>query len=287
VALRVAVWGTGNVGTAALRAVVANPALTLAGVIVANRAKVGRDAGELCGLGPLGIPATDDVERVLADAVAYCASGDFRPDAAIADVERCVRAGCNVVSTSIYPLYDPPSAPPDLRARMEDACRAGDASLFVSGIDPGFINDVVPLALSGLCETIEEIRAFEIFNYELYEQPDAVRFLVGFGQPLDSVPPMVAPGVPSMVWGGQIRLMARGLGVELGEVREVLERLPLETSTIGSVDSSAGPRARSASRCRAGSMVSRGPSSSTSPASATTLLPTGPTCAGAAPTGSG
>ena len=47
---RVVVWGTGNVGMAALRIVVANPALELAGVIVANPAKVGRDAGELCGL---------------------------------------------------------------------------------------------------------------------------------------------------------------------------------------------------------------------------------------------
>ena len=96
------------------------------------------------------------------------------------------------------------------------------AALFVSGIDPGYINDVVPLLLSGLCQEIEEIRAFEIFNYELYAQPEAVRYLVGFGQPLDDVPPMVAPGVPTMVWGGQVRLIARGLGLALDEIREVL-----------------------------------------------------------------
>ena len=75
---------------------------------------------------------------------------------------------------------------------------------------------------------IHEIRAIELFNYELYEQPDAVRYLVGFGMPMESVPPMVAPGIPSMVWGGQIRLLARGLGLHLDEVREVVERLPLE-----------------------------------------------------------
>lgn len=228
--LRVVVWGTGNVGRAALRAVVANPALALAGVIVANPAKVGRDAGELCDLPPLGIAATDDIAGALAsgvDAVAYCASGDFRPDAALADVERCLRAGCSVVSTALYPLYDPRSAPDDLRVRMEDACRAGRAALFVTGIDPGFINDLVPLMLTGLCEEIEEIRAFEIFNYELYDQPEAVRYLVGFGQPMDATPPMVAPGVPTMVWGGQIRLIARRLGLALDEIREIVERLPL------------------------------------------------------------
>lgn len=228
---RVIVWGTGNVGRGALRTVIADPGLELVGVIVSNPAKVGRDAGELCGLPATGVRATDDVGAALdlrADAVAYCASGDFRPSAAIDDVERCLRAGCSVVSTSIYPLYDPRSAPDDLRRRMEDACRAGNASVFVTGIDPGFINDLVPLLLTGLCEEVEEIRAFELFNYEFYDQPDAVRHLVGFGLPLDAVPPMVAPGVPSMVWGGQVRLMARGLGVEVDEIREVVERLPLE-----------------------------------------------------------
>ena len=64
-ARRVIVWGIGNVGRAALRTVVSTPALELAGVIVANPAKVGRDAGELCGLPPQGVVATDDVGRGL------------------------------------------------------------------------------------------------------------------------------------------------------------------------------------------------------------------------------
>lgn len=106
-AYKVIVWGTGNIGQSALRTVVCNPALELAGVIVANPEKVGRDAGALCGLAPTGIAASDDVERVLGaggDAVAYCASGDFRPDEALDDIERCLRAGFNVVSTSVSTL---------------------------------------------------------------------------------------------------------------------------------------------------------------------------------------
>ena len=83
-------------------------------MIVSNPAKVGKDAGELCGLPATGVRATSDVAAALAsgaDAVAYCASGDFRPTEAIDDIERCLRAGLNVVSTSVYPLYDPTSAP--------------------------------------------------------------------------------------------------------------------------------------------------------------------------------
>jgi hypothetical protein len=232
---RVIVWGTGNVGVPALRIVVSNPGLELAGVIVSNPAKVGKDAGELCGLPSTGVRATNDVAAAFArgaDAVAYCASGDFRPTEAIDDIERCLRAGLNVVSTAVYPLYDPLSAPEDLRARIGDACRSGNASIFVSGIDPGFINDVVPLLLAGLCERVDEIRAFELFNYSSYQQPDAVRNLVGLGQPMDATPPMLAPGVPTMVWGGSIRLMARGLGLEVQEIRErVVKRALPQTVT--------------------------------------------------------
>jgi hypothetical protein len=239
---RVIVWGTGNVGVPALRIVLSNPALALAGVIVSNPAKVGRDAGELCGRSATGVRATDDVAAALAlgaDAVAYCASGDFRPTEAIDDVERCLRAGLNVVSTSIYPLYDPTSAPDDLRARIAAACAAGGASIFVSGVDPGFINDALPLLLAGLCERVDEIRAFELFNYATYAQPDAVRHLVGLGQPMDATPPMLSPGVPTMVWGGPIRLMARGLGLHLDEIRERVVKRPLPrtvTTQLGRFD---------------------------------------------------
>ena len=192
-AYRVAVWGTGNVGQPALRTVIANPALELAGVIVSAKDKVGRDAGELCGLSQTGIVATNDAESVLAsgdiDAVAYCASGDFRPSEALDELEQCLRAGANVVSTAAYPLYDPTSAPPDIRDRFSAACTAGDSSMFVSGVGPGYINDIVPLMLSGLCEEIEEIRSFEIFNYATYYAPDAVRNLVGFGMPMEEAGP--------------------------------------------------------------------------------------------------
>jgi hypothetical protein len=236
---KVIVWGTGNVGRAALRTVVANPALELVGVIVSNPDKVGKDAGELVGLPATGILANDDAGHVLAvgaDAVAYCASGDFRPDEALDDIERCLRAGLNVVSTSVYPLYDPLSAPEELRQRFTAACTEGDSSIFVSGIDPGFINDLVPMLLSGLCEEINEIRAFEHFNYGTYDAPDAVRDLIGFGMPMDYEPPMMMSGVPTMVWGGVIRFLARTLGVELDEIREVCERRPLEktvTTPVG------------------------------------------------------
>ncbi|MFE9798662.1 dihydrodipicolinate reductase [Streptomyces goshikiensis] len=238
------VWGTGNVGRAAIRAVEAHPALTLTAVLVHNPDKTGRDAGELAGLErPLGVTATDGIEAVLAarpDAVVYAASGDIRPDDALADITRAIRAGAVVVSPALYPLYDQRNAPPEFRDPVLAAVEAGGGSLFASGVDPGWGNDVLPLLISGLGTTVDAIRCQEIFDYSTYDQPDSVRLLVGMGQPMDFEPMMLMPSVPTMVWGGQIRLMARALGVELDDIRETSERRALDatvtTRTMGAFE---------------------------------------------------
>lgn len=228
------VWGTGNIGRAAIRAVEAHPALKLTAVLVHNQEKVGRDAGDLGGLGhELGVAATDDIDAVLGKrprAVVYAASGDIRPDEALADITRAIRTGAVVVTPALYALYDPRNAPPELREPILAAIADGGGSLFVSGVDPGWGNDVLPLLISGLGGTVDVIRCQEIFDYSTYDQHDSVRYLVGMGQPMDYEPPMIAPTIPAMVWGGQVRLMARALGVELDEIRETVDRRPLDTT---------------------------------------------------------
>jgi hypothetical protein len=227
----VAVWGTGNMGRAAIRAIAAHPGLELAAVLTSSPARAGRDAGELAGLEcSLDVLTTTDVDAALASAgaVAYMASGDIRPDAALADVARCLRAGLVVVTPALYALYDHRSAPPELTGPLLAAAKEGASALFASGVDPGWGNDVLPVLVSAMAGTVDEVRCQEIFDYSTYDQPDSVRLLVGMGQPMDYEPPMVATGVPTMVWGGQVRLIARALGVELDEIRETLERRPLE-----------------------------------------------------------
>jgi hypothetical protein len=207
--MRVAVWGTGNMGRAAVRAVEAHPGLDLAGVV--SRSALGSES------------VLEDV-----DAVAYMASGDLRPDDAAADIARCLRGGAVVVTPSLYSLYDVRSAPSALADPLRAAAAEGGGALFVSGIDPGWGNDVLPLLVSGLAGTVEQVRCQELFDYSTYDQPEAVRGSVGMGGSMDEVPRMVAPGVPSMIWGGQLRLMARGLGVTLDDVTERVERRALE-----------------------------------------------------------
>ena len=228
---RVVVWGTGNVGVPAIRTVLANPALELAGVIVHAEDKAGVDAGRLAGMANCGVAATRDIDAVLAkkpDAVVYAVNQDFRPVEAAEEMQRCLRAGVNVVTAGHYGLLHPPSAPPDVKAEFEAACAEGDATILSSGIDPGFAMDLIPVVLSGVCAGAHEIRIIENFNYATYDVPDAVRAMIGFGSPMDQTPPMILPGIPTRVWGGAIRSLADALDVVLDDVVEVTEKHALE-----------------------------------------------------------
>jgi hypothetical protein len=200
-------------------------------VVVSNPAKVGKDAGELAFIDALGVTATDETRVALAsdvDAVVYAATDDTRPEAAYADLVACLAAGVNVVSTAFYPLLHPASAPREILDVVEPACASGNSSVFVSGIDPGWALDILPALVSGVGAAITEIRIQELFNYALYDQPDVVRKVIGFGEPMDELPLMLLDYSLDMVWAPMIRVLADMLAVEVDSIEIEVERRPLE-----------------------------------------------------------
>jgi 2,4-diaminopentanoate dehydrogenase len=228
---RVVAWSTGNVGRHAIAGIDARPDLELVGLWVSNPDKVGRDAGELAGLGrTLGVVATHDVDSLLAlrpDVVVHTAMADHRLMEALEDLQRILRAGVNVVSSGpVFLQYPYGVVDEAMIAPVQDAAVAGGASLFVNGVDPGFANDALPLVLSGVSERIEEVRVAEVLNYATYNQPMVIFDIMGFGRPMDDVPMILRPGVMTMAWGSVVRQLAAGLEVELDSVDEWYERLP-------------------------------------------------------------
>ena len=229
--LRVVVWGTGNVGRPAIRAIAAHHGLELAGVVVANPDKAGRDAGDLAGIAPLGVVATTDTAVALVDdvdCVFYAATADTRPMEAYGDLLTLLSAGRNVVSTSFYPLLHPPTAPRELLDLIEPACAQTGASVFVSGIDPGWALDILPALVSGVGAGITELRAQELFTSALYAAPDVGRDVIGLGGPMDVLPQMLQEESLMMVWAPMLRILADLMGVEIDEITTTVERRPLE-----------------------------------------------------------
>jgi len=230
VTYRVVAWSTGNVGRNAIAGIVNRPDLELVGLWVSNPDKVGQDAGTLAGLGrELGVTATDSVDEIIAlepDCVCHTSMADDRLMEAIADLERLLRAGINVVSSGPVFLSFPSGPPADLAEGPRRAALEGGASLYVNGIDPGFANDVLPLGITSISERIDEVRCLEILNYNTYDQGMIVLDVLGFGQPMGHVPMILQPGILTMAWGSVVHQLAAGLGVELDEVEEFHERLP-------------------------------------------------------------
>jgi 4-hydroxy-tetrahydrodipicolinate reductase len=220
---RVIQWATGHVGIHALRAIAQHPELELVGLYVSSEGKAGKDAGELCGIGPIGIKATRNADELLAlkaDCVSYAAATDYRPGEAIDDMCRILAGGKNLVTCSFVPLIYPWHAVPSFADQLEAACQQGRSSFYCSGIDPGFSPDALPIVLSSLSERIDSVRAQEIFNYATYDQAQTLFEVMGFGKPPGTPVPLLIPGALTMAWGPSVRMVADALAVELEDIRQ-------------------------------------------------------------------
>ncbi|HXY27326.1 MAG TPA: hypothetical protein VEH82_03525, partial [Acidimicrobiales bacterium] len=147
-AVRVVQWTTGNVGKRSVRAVVAHRDLELVGCYAWSPDKVGRDVGDLCGIDPIGVTATDDVAHLLG----------LRPDCVVYnpmwqdvdELERILEAGVNVVSTAAF--VNGRGLAGD-RERLLRACQRGRSTMFGSGVSPGFVEQLA-IVTAGICDRI-------------------------------------------------------------------------------------------------------------------------------------
>ncbi len=176
-AYRVIQWYTGFVAQEQIRLIHRHPELELVGAVVFHQEKEGLDAGEIAGIGPIGIRATTDIEKVLsikADCVLYNAPWE-RYD----EITRILESGKNVVTLNggWYPKTDP-----DLMNRLEEACKAGDSSLIGSGVSPGWAGDLVALIASSQCSEIRRIHHLEVGDLRGYDP--ITLGVMGFGKTL-------------------------------------------------------------------------------------------------------
>jgi len=230
-AIRIVQWTTGNVGQRSVRAVVAHPHLELVGCYAWSPDKVGRDVGELCGIGPIGVIATDDIDTLLA----------LQPDCVVynpmwqdpGELVRILEAGVNVVSTAAF--INGRGLGPD-RDRIAEACQRGGSSMFGTGISPGWV-ELMAIVSAGICDRIDKVTISEASDTTLYDSP-ATELPAGFRRPIDDpeLPGMAAQG--TAVFGEAVAMVADALGIELDEIvcqaeyAQTTEDLVMESWTI-------------------------------------------------------
>jgi 4-hydroxy-tetrahydrodipicolinate reductase len=150
---------------------------------------------------------------------------------AVEQMAALLGAGTNVVvpwiSALQYPAYGRGIAP-DAVQQIEDACRAGAASLMMTGTDPGFFSDMLPVTLACVCDAVEHVRIQEVLDYSPFADPrlTAPDFFC-FGQPLDhDQPNFVRSEILQQGWGATAALVAAALGARVTAAHEFDRRAP-------------------------------------------------------------
>jgi 2,4-diaminopentanoate dehydrogenase len=211
---RVIQWMTGDVGKVGVRHFAENPVFDLVGVLVHSKEKVGKDAGEIAGIAPVGVAATDDIEAIVAmdaDCVFYTPI--------IMDVDtvcRLLRSGKNVVTTSGF--FHPSPDFRDEGERIRTASLEGGATFHGAGIHPGYAGDILPLTLARVASRIDKIQVYEVVNVLTDAPLDHIDWL-GFGKEKDeflSEPTIL--GLGKIFFAQSMYMIADGLGVEIDGV---------------------------------------------------------------------
>jgi len=224
---RVIQWATGGVGRAAVQGIVSHPELELVGAWVHSPEKAGRDVGEICGLGPLGVSASHDVEALLAlpaDCVLYAPILADKPV-----VLRILESGKNLV-TPLNWFY------PHRRdvADLEAACRKGGVTLHGTGIHPGGVTERLPLTLAALSRAVSHVRAEEFSDIRSYAAPWVVGELMLFGK----TPEEAARSPMLDILGGgfaqSIDMLADALGFALDPEKRTSHEIAVATEPIDS-----------------------------------------------------
>ena len=227
---RVIQWATGNVGRASLRAVAAHPELELVGLLVMNPQKAGQDAGALCKRDPIGVTATTDLDAIVAmdaDCVLHMPLPSLRygddPDTDVRNICRLLESGKNVVTTVGY-VY-PKAYGAALAERFDRACAEGGSSLHGTGVNPGWMGELLPLTMSAMCSRIDQIYVLESTDFSWYPSREVIVNMMGLGK---SPVEFEAESKRYRDWLSglfceSVEMIADGLAVELDEIQKTAE----------------------------------------------------------------
>lgn len=225
--------GCGPIGCRMIAAATERASLSVVGAVDVDSAKIGKDLGEIGAVGRrLGVNVSGSLASAIEDAgirsrpvVAVHCTGS-RIEAVAPQIIELVEHGLNVVSTCeefVYPFRDHPAA----AERIDQAARANDVSVLGTGINPGFLMDTWPLAMTAVCTRVDAIEVVRVQDASHRREPFQQK--IGAGLTTQEFSDRAKSGEFGHVGLREsLSMLAAGLGWRVGDISETLEPVILD-----------------------------------------------------------
>lgn len=158
--VKVVSYGIGVIGRRLAEHLLTKEGVKIVGAIDINPEIVGKDLGEVLGVGEIGVKISDNVDKVIADTVpdVVCHTTMSYLRQTFDQFEQILKHGVDVVSTCEelgYPYATEEGA--KYAEKLDKIAKQYKVTLLGTGINPGFLMDTLPTFLTGPCEEVEAI----------------------------------------------------------------------------------------------------------------------------------
>jgi 2,4-diaminopentanoate dehydrogenase len=222
--IKVMHFGLGPIGAGVAKQVAARPGFKIVGGIDIDPAKVGRDLGDVIGIGKrIGVKVSGDAKKALKsakpDIVVLCTSSSIK--AVMPQIEMIVKAKVPIVSTTEELSY--PGYTHIRNARQIHAwAKTAKVAVLGTGVNPGFAMDALPIALTAVCERVERITVNRVQDARIRRLPFQQK--IGAGLTTEQFEKKVRDGsVRHVGLTESIAMIADALGWTLDRITDDIE----------------------------------------------------------------
>jgi hypothetical protein len=226
--IKVIQYGLGPIGNRLTEYLVARPGVQIVGAIDNDPAKIGKDVGTIAGLPPVGVEISDKAAEILkgsgGEVVLLTTSSSL--EKVEPQLLEILRHGLPVVSTCEELSY-PWETQPALSARLDQAAKESGVAVLGTGVNPGFLMDFLPLALTGVCRRVSKVTVERIQDARFRRIPFQKK--IGAGLTRAEFSRKADEGTLRHVGLTEsVQMIAAALGWKLDRTEDVLEPIVAE-----------------------------------------------------------
>lgn len=231
--IRVVQYGCGPIGCSIARLVSQKANIDIVGAI--DLVNVGKDLGEVADVKHrLGVLISNEADAILRktkpDVVLHATSSSL--EVIYPQLEQIMQAGTNVVSTCEELSY-PYRKQPELAAKIDELAKEHEVTVLGTGVNPGFIMDVWPLVMTGVCQDVRQIKAVRVQDASSRRIPFQKK--IGAGKTIEEFNKLVESGTLRHVGLAEsVAMIAAGLGWTLDDITETIEPVIAQTEVRSS-----------------------------------------------------